>query len=76
MQLCRRILRILNLSCVESFGTNSVKVYHNNQEYAQLYENFNQESRDLNEPASNIQHALGVFSAFNGQEIFFEVVYR
>jgi len=56
-----------------SFGTYSVKVYHINQEYAALYENREQDSRDLNEPPSNIQNALGVFSAFNSQEGFFEV---
>lgn len=56
-----------------SFGTYEVKVYHINQEYAALYENRAQDSRDLNEPPSNVQNALGVFSAFNSQEAFFEV---
>ncbi len=56
-----------------SFGTYSVRVYHINQEYAALYENREQDSRDLNEPPSNVQNALGVFSAFNSQEAFFEV---
>lgn len=58
---------------LESFGTYSTKVYHINQEYADLYENREQDSRDLNEPPSNIKNALGVFSAFNSQEAFFEV---
>mgnify|MGYP000932812256 FL=1 len=58
---------------LESFGTYSVKVYHISQEYADLYENREQDSRDLNEPPSNITNALGVFSAFNSQEVFFEV---
>ncbi|NRB50217.1 MAG: DUF4249 family protein [Saprospiraceae bacterium] len=57
-----------------SFGTYAVKVYHINQEYAQLYENRQQDSRDLNEPPSNVENALGVFSAFNSQEVYFEVV--
>ena len=57
-----------------SFGTYAVKVYHINQEYAALYENRNQDSRDLNEPPSNINNALGVFSAFNSQEALFQVV--
>jgi len=56
-----------------SFGTYAVKVYRINQEYAALYENRSQDSRDLNEPPSNVQNALGVFSAFNSQEAFFEV---
>lgn len=57
-----------------SFDTYSVKVYHINEEYTALYENRNQDSRDLNEPPSNVENALGVFSAFNSQEKFFEVV--
>lgn len=59
---------------LESFGQYSVNVYHINQEYAALYENREQDSRDLNEPPSNVTNALGVFSAFNSQEAFFEVV--
>ncbi len=59
---------------LESLGTYSVKAYHINKEYADLYENREQDSRDLNEPPSNITNALGVFSAFNGDEVFFEVV--
>jgi len=58
---------------LESFGTYSTRVYHINDEYAALYDNRNQDSRDLNEPPSNVQNALGVFSAFNSQEAFFEV---
>lgn len=58
-----------------SFGTHVIRVYHINQEYAALYENRSQDSRDLNEPPSNIKNALGVFSAFNSQEMFFEVVF-
>ncbi len=56
-----------------SFGRYSVSVYHINQEYAALFENREQDSRDLNEPPSNVVNALGVFSAFNSQEVFFEV---
>lgn len=56
-----------------SFGTYSIRVYHINDEYADLYENRQQDSRDLNEPASNVNNALGVFSAFNSQTAFFEV---
>lgn len=58
---------------VESFGTYSVQVYRINKEYADLYDNREQDSRDLNEPPSNIVNALGVFSAFNSAEAFFEV---
>lgn len=57
-----------------SFGQYEVTVYHINEEYAALYENRTQDSRDLNEPPSNVVNALGVFSAFNSQSAFFEVV--
>lgn len=56
-----------------SYGQYAVKVYHINQEYAALYENREQDSRDLNEPPSNVENALGVFSAFNSQKAFFIV---
>lgn len=59
---------------VVSFGQYRVRVYRINEEYAALYENREQDSRDLNEPPSNIQNALGVFSAFNSDDVFFEVV--
>jgi hypothetical protein len=41
-------------------------VYRINQEYADLYRTRQQDSRDLNEPLSNVVNGLGVFSAFNG----------
>ena len=56
-----------------SFGTYEVRVYHINEEYAALYENREQDSRDLNEPPSNVMNGLGVFSAFNSQSAFFEL---
>jgi hypothetical protein len=55
-----------------SLGTHKVKVYHINQEYVDLFLNQEQDSRDLNEPPTNIKGALGVFSAFNSGQAFFE----
>jgi len=57
-----------------SFGSYSVEVFHINQEYAELYDNRTQDSRDLNEPPSNITNGLGVFSAFNSDRRIFYVV--
>lgn len=57
----------------QSFGKHRIKVYHINQEYVDLYLNQEQDSRDLNEPPTNITNALGVFSAFSSQEVFMEV---
>lgn len=56
-----------------SLGTHRVKVYHINQEYVDLYLNQEQDSRDLNEPPSNVKNALGIFSAFNSQEYLIEI---
>ena len=49
-------------------GEHRVRLYRVNQEYADLYEGRVQDSRDLNEPPSNILGGLGVFSAFASQE--------
>jgi len=57
-----------------TYGRHRVILYRVNEEYANLYENRNQDSRDLNEPPSNIEGALGVFSAFNSVAAEFDVV--
>jgi uncharacterized protein YcfL len=55
-------------------GQHQVRVFRVNQEYADLYESREQDSRDLNEPLTNINNGLGIFSAFNSQTAFFEVI--
>ncbi len=52
-------------------GEHRIRLYHVNQEYADLYEGRVQDSRDLNEPPSNILGGLGVFSAFASREATF-----
>lgn len=64
----------VDLRSMETFGQHQATVYRVNQEYADLYESREQDSRDLNEPASNIEGGLGVFSAFAGVVEAFEVV--
>lgn len=64
----------INFSEITYWGEYVVKVYRVNQEYADLYENLEQDSRDLNEPPTNINNGLGIFSAFHSQNVFFEVV--
>ena len=56
------------------YGLHEVRVYHVNTEYAALYESRLQDSRDLNEPATNIRNGLGVFSAFSSRTVFFRAV--
>ena len=64
---------IVRLLLLEALGPHQARVYRVNAEYAQLYENRTQDSRDLNEPPSNIRNGLGVFSAFNSLSVSLEV---
>lgn len=64
----------INFQDIQYWGKYIVKVYRVNQEYADLYDNLEQDSRDLNEPPTNIKNGLGIFSAFNSQKVYFEVV--
>jgi hypothetical protein len=66
--------QFIDMMALRDLGRHVVRVYRVNQEYAQLYENRMQDSRDLNEPPSNIHGGLGVFSAFNSDSVFFTVV--
>jgi hypothetical protein len=56
------------------YGLHQVRVYHVNTEYAALYESRQQDTRDLNEPATNIRNGLGVFSAFGSRTVLFRAV--
>lgn len=58
---------------LETYGTHVAKVYRLNEEYENLFDNLTQDSRDLNEPPSNIENALGIFTAFAADSVFFEV---
>jgi hypothetical protein len=55
------------------YGSHMAIVYKVNQEYADLYESRNQDSRNLNEPLTNIVNGLGVFSAFASDTVYFTV---
>jgi hypothetical protein len=55
------------------YGKHQAIVYKVNQEYADLYESRNQDSRNLNEPLTNIVNGLGVFSAFASDTVYFNV---
>ncbi|MFH0756776.1 MAG: DUF4249 family protein [Bacteroidota bacterium] len=56
------------------FGTHRIIMTSVNDEYVNLYNSLNQDSRELNEPYSNINNGLGIFTAFNSDTIFLEVV--
>lgn len=58
---------------LETYGRHVAKVFTVNEEYADLFDNLEQDSRDLNEPPSNIVNALGIFTAFAVDSIEFNV---
>lgn len=64
----------INARSLEVLGEHRVLVYRVNREYADLYENREQDSRDLNEPPTNVEGGLGIFSAFTSQAVPFRVV--
>lgn len=65
--------QVINLFTLEFLGAHLVTVYRVNEEYDNLYRARLQDSRDLNEPPTNIVDGLGVFSAFSGQTVAFVV---
>lgn len=56
------------------YGKHKITIYKVNEEYALLYETSAQDSRDLNEPYTNINNGLGIFSGFSSQEFYFYVI--
>jgi len=64
----------INYRTMSFYGEHRVTVYRVNQEYSDLYISRQQDSRDLNEPLTNIENGLGVFSAFNSVSLTFLVV--
>jgi hypothetical protein len=61
---------------LEQFGKHRIRLFKVNKEYADLYDSQQQDSRNLNEPITNVKNGLGVFTAFNMDSIFFEVKRR
>jgi Domain of unknown function (DUF4249) len=64
---------VVSVGMVTHLGTHSLTLYRVNQEYADMYQFREQDSRDLNEPLTNIENGLGIFSAFNSARLNFEV---
>jgi hypothetical protein len=74
MMILNRDSYSINHRIIIHYGRHQVKLYRINQEYADLYMSRQQDSRDLNEPLTNIQNGLGVFSAFNSEIVYFDAV--
>jgi hypothetical protein len=60
---------------LEYYGNFRAKIFRVNQEYADLYQSLDQDSRNMTEPASNITNGLGIFTAFNSDSVFFKVIH-
>jgi hypothetical protein len=58
---------------LETYGKHVAKVYTVNEEYVELFNSATQDSRDLNEPPTNIRGALGIFTAFAVDSLEFEL---
>ena len=54
-------------------GQHVLRLYRVNKEYADLYRSRVQDSRTLNEPLTNVQNGLGIFSAFASDSAYFNV---
>jgi hypothetical protein len=64
----------INYREISFYGRHKIEIYRVNQEYADLYISRQQDSRDLNEPLTNIDNGLGIFSAFNSATLYFDAV--
>lgn len=65
---------VINPLTVSYFGRYRAVIYKVNQEYADLYESRQQDSRNLQEPLTNIVNGLGVFSAFASDTVWFNII--
>lgn len=65
---------IIEPMMLEYYGTHRIIMSSVNDEYVNLYNSLNQDSRELNEPYSNITNGLGVFTAFNSDTLYLEVI--
>jgi hypothetical protein len=62
---------IVSAFTLTHYGRHRVTLYRVNQEYVDLYESRQQDSRNLNEPLTNIKNGVGIFTAFNSDSVFF-----
>ncbi|MBN2288610.1 MAG: DUF4249 family protein [Candidatus Glassbacteria bacterium] len=60
-------------SNITHYGRHRIRIYRFGQEYVDMYLTRNQDTRDLNEPLTNIDNGLGVFTAVNSVDLYFNV---
>ncbi len=61
---------------LQALGLYKITIFTVNEEYMDLYISRQQDSRDLNEPLTNVENGLGIFSAFNKAAVSFVAVYE
>lgn len=59
---------VIPVYSMRHYGRYDVRLYRVNEEYVQLYMSLEQDTRDLNEPVTNINNGIGIFTAFNGSD--------
>jgi hypothetical protein len=60
---------------IQYYGHYRIRLYRVTKDYALLYENRQQDSRNLTEPLTNIHNGLGIFTAFSPSDsLFFRVI--
>jgi hypothetical protein len=64
---------VVPFTSIHYYGPQRLRLYRVPPEYVALYESRQQDSRNLNEPATNIHGGLGIFSAFAGDSASFYV---
>jgi hypothetical protein len=69
------LYRISLFATVGNYGKYEFKLYKVTKDYASLYQSSTQNSINLNEPFTNINNGLGIFTAFSVcDSLFFKVV--
>ena len=58
---------------ITHYGDYRLQVYRLNREYLEMYLSRNQDSRDLNEPLTNVRNGVGIFTALNSATLYFRV---
>jgi len=64
----------IDIRQLQYFGTHRIVFTSVNDEYAYLYNSLNQDTRELNEPYTNIGNGLGIFTAFNSDTLYLELI--
>ena len=66
--------QVFTLNKLNQYGTYKIKVYKINDEYLKLYNTLEQNSKNLNEPYTNINGGYGIFTAFSFKELDFKII--